>query len=276
MATRRLTPAEIKRFRRTIYAYYRRQRRPFPWRDRITPYGIVVSEIMLQQTQTSRVITKYREFMQTWPTFAALAQAPTNRLMQVWHGLGYNRRALALRRLAQVVVTTYHGKLPQTSEELDALPGIGAATAGSIRAFAFDLPAVFIETNVRTVFIHFFFPRSRQVSDHTLLPLVEQTLDRRHPRDWYYALMDYGVMLKKTTSNPSRRSKHYSKQSPFGTSNRRIRGLILKTLLTGPHSAHDLSQTLAIDQPKIDANLFQLHAEGFLVNDGDIFTIHPE
>jgi A/G-specific adenine glycosylase len=149
----------------------------------------------------------------------------------VWQGLGYNRRAIMLKGIAEIVVQNYGALLPRDEEELQKLPGIGKATAGSILAFAYNIPSVFIETNIRRVFIHHFLQNDRAVKDSEIIPLVEQTLDRQNPRTWYYALMDYGSMLGKSISNPNRRSAHYQRQTPFENSDRRIRGEIMKVLL---------------------------------------------
>ena len=146
--------------------------------------------------------------------------------------MGYNRRAISLQKCAERVTREYHGQLPADIDTLATFPGIGRATASSIGAFAFGMPVVFIETNTRRVFIHFFFPHSPTVCDAEILPLVEKTLYRPDPQTWYWALMDFGSALKKTVINPNRRSAHYTKQSPFEGSHRKIRGIILKMLLT--------------------------------------------
>ncbi len=222
---------DLHQFQMLIKDYYGTNRRAFPWREQITPYHVVVSEIMLQQTQTDRVLQKFDPFITRFPDFATLANASFHEVLLYWKGLGYNRRAMALQKIAQRVSQEYHGQLPHDPEILETFPGIGPATARSIVAFAFNIPTVFIETNVRTVFIHFFFKDRTEISDKEIMPLVAQTVDQSNPREWYYALMDYGVMLKKTVGNASRLSKHYHKQSPFQGSERQIRGLILQYLL---------------------------------------------
>lgn len=136
-----------------------------------------------------------------------------------------------LRQAARQVVREQAGKLPSSPESLARLPGVGRATAGALTAFAFNKPAVFIETNIRSVFLHHFFSASERVNDAGILPLIAQTLDTRNPRVWYWALMDYGVFLKKTQANPSRRSRHYARQLPFEGSDRQLRGRIVKLLL---------------------------------------------
>ncbi len=256
-------PSELTPF---LYAFYDREARVMPWRSDPSPYGVLVSEIMLQQTQVPRVIEKYTEFMRTFPTIQDLAQAPTDQLLKVWQGLGYNRRALNLRKAAQAIVTHHKGALPETLEALDALPGIGPATAASISAFAFNKPVVFIETNVRSVFIHFFFPGQTDVADTDILPLVEQSLDRLNSRKWYSAIMDYGTVLKKQVANPSRKSKHYQKQSKFEGSERQLRGKVLK-LLTTEKELTLAKLTKLLPDTRLENVLEQLTDEGFIMQE---------
>jgi A/G-specific adenine glycosylase len=226
------SPARVRRFRKLIQDHYRSSGRSFPWRETTDPYAILVSEIMLQQTQTSRVVPKYLAFLERFPDFTSLANAPLSDVLAHWQGLGYNRRGKALRDLAAMVVDRFDGVLPEIREELIALPGIGPYTSGAVCAFAYNQPVVFMDTNIRRVFIHFFFPDREKVRDNEIIPLVERTLDRKNPREWYSALMDYGALLKSTArKNPNRRSAHYSKQSKFEGSDRQIRGALLRELL---------------------------------------------
>ena len=214
----------IPAFQRMVLSHYEQYGREMAWRNTTDPYQILVSEIMLQQTQVERVTTKFPEFIRAFPDFASLAVAPLANVLTVWQGLGYNRRAIALQKCAIRVMNEYEGSLPVDVDILATFPGIGRATASSIAAFAFNMPVVFIETNVRRVFIHFFFTDTDTVSDAEILPLVKKALYRENPRVWYWALMDLGSALKKTIPNPNRRSVHYTKQSPFEGSDRKIRG----------------------------------------------------
>lgn len=207
--------AAIRKFRSIINGYYRKHRRDFPWRHTEDPYHILVSEIMLQQTQVGRVAEKFVEFIAVFPAVGDLARAPLKKVLAVWQGMGYNRRARYLHELAKRVVADHGSSVPDDPEALGRLPGIGRATAASICAFAFNRPALFIETNIRAVFIHFFFHDAASVSDREILPVAEAALDRKRPRDWYSALMDYGSMLKKRHPNPSRKSAHHQRQAPF-------------------------------------------------------------
>ncbi|MCL4527968.1 MAG: A/G-specific adenine glycosylase, partial [Chloroflexi bacterium] len=227
---------QIPRFRRIIWAYYRRHGRAMPWRHTRDPYRIVVSEIMLQQTQVARVLKFYPVFIKKFPNFRALARARTPAVLAAWQGMGYNRRALALQKLSRIVLEKFNGRLPHGREELESLPGIGVATSGSIRAFAWDEPEVFIETNIRRVFIHFFFPRRMKVTDQELMRYIRRALPRTNVREWYWALMDYGAMLGSGAgiaqaafggrANPNRRSARYRVQPRFAGSDRELRGML--------------------------------------------------
>jgi A/G-specific adenine glycosylase len=258
----------VEQFQATIYQYYQDHKRPMPWRQTRNPYHILVSEIMLQQTQVERVLGKYGDFLAKFPDFETLGRTPWPEVLAAWQGLGYNRRALALKRLAQAVMTGWEGTLPRRAEDLRALPGIGAATAGALLAFAFEQPVVFIETNIRRVFLHFFFAGREGVTDREILSLVAETLDRERVREWYYALMDYGAALKSAGPNPNRRSAHYARQSPFSGSNREVRSLILKALLKEPVlSGAALAKAVGVTPARVKAALEQLLAEGFVVRE---------
>jgi A/G-specific adenine glycosylase len=274
MKERILTTKEKKVFQGKIYDYYRLHRRDFPWRRTANPYKIVVSEIMLQQTQVERVHDKYLEFISAFPDFDSLSKASQKDVLALWQGLGYNRRALALKRLAEDVVSKHGGTLPRDVEALSSLPGIGKTTAGEILAFAFNIPAVFIETNIRRVFIHEFFDGEVDVKDREILPLVEATVDRENPREWYWALMDYGSMLKRDVVNPNRRSAHYTKQSPFNGSDRRIRGIVLRTLLKKTYATEkELLREAVIDQSRLMGILGKMAEEGLIKEKDGLYTI---
>lgn len=222
----------IKEFKKEIYSYYVKHGRiHLPWRKTTDPYKILVSEIMLQQTQVERVIPKYKAFLKKFPTIKKLARATNSEVLALWSGLGYNRRAVNLKRAAEIIVKNYKGIFPKTKEELDLLPGVGPYTAGAICAFAYNTPEVFIETNIRTVFIHFFFKHTKKVSDKDIFLLIEKMVDIKNPKRWYSALMDYGSMLKIMYPNPSKKSTQYARQSRFKGSIREVRGSILRILL---------------------------------------------
>ncbi|HTP64212.1 MAG TPA: A/G-specific adenine glycosylase [Geobacteraceae bacterium] len=269
-----LTRCRAAAFRDNVYRWYRANSRPLPWRETNDPYAILVSEIMLQQTQVDRVIGKYASFLALFPDFAALAKATLHEVLNAWQGLGYNRRAIALKRCAETVMGNHGGNLPGSVETLQTFPGIGHYTARAVAAFAFGRPSVFIETNIRAVFIHHFFEERQRVKDSEILPLVEATLDRNDPRSWYNALMDYGTMLKRSHDNPARRSAHHIRQAPFRGSNREIRSRILKTLIATPHlTERGIIALLGIDEEKIRFNLAQLEKEGFVGKQRDSIVI---
>ena len=261
----RITPATALQFRRRLYRFFHDQGRQLPWRATTDPYHILVSEIMLQQTQVDRVALKYEPFINAFPDVWSLARASLRDIMAAWQGLGYNRRALALQRIARRLVADFDGRLPDSVDTLRTFPGIGEATAGALGAFAFNQPVVFIETNIRRVFIHCFFPGQSGVRDREILPLVDQTLDRKQPRPWYYALMDYGSMLRRAAPNPNRRSAHHQRQAPFADSDRQIRGLILKALLRFPVlSVGELVKAVGKSPKRTTRLIHTLIQEGFL------------
>lgn len=256
-----------KRFVQTVWDFYKENgRHTLLWRQTKDPYRILVSEVMLQQTQVDRVIPKYEEFLAAFPTFGALAEAPLGAVLGHWQGLGYNRRAKMLHECAKAVVRDYGGKLPKDEVKLRALPGIGPYTARAVLAFAFCIAKPLIETNVRTVYIHHFFPDDTDVTDAMLLPYIERTLSQDNPRAWYYALMDYGSYLKRTVGNNITKSKHYTKQSTFKGSDRQIRGAIIRQLTTlGSLSYKKLLLAVPFDELRVAAQLERLIEEGMVV-----------
>ncbi|MCU0632562.1 MAG: A/G-specific adenine glycosylase [Methanolinea sp.] len=256
---------EIQEFRERVYRFYRVHRRDLPWRNTHDPYAILVSEMMLQQTQVERVCGRYERFLARFPDFVSLAGADLSDVLKEWQGLGYNRRAKALYQIAGRVVDDYGGQLPMDEGTLTSLPGIGKATAASLVAFAYNRPSLVIETNIRRVFIHCFFPGQTEVRDREIQPLVAATCDRENPRDWYYALMDFGSTLKKQIPNPNRRSAHYRKQPPFEGSDRMVRGRILALLVRENRVGEsEIPARLDLDQERIARILGTLEKEGFL------------
>ncbi len=217
---------EIVSFQRFIVNWYQQNgRHVLPWRLTADPFNILVSELMLQQTQVSRVIPKYEAFLKRFPGLSSLRSTSLADVLILWQGLGYNRRAKYLWQLAQAVE-----RLPHSYDELVKLPGIGPYTANAICAFAFNRPVTMIETNIRAVFLYHFFPTDTKVSDDQLLLLITKTINKRNARKWYWALMDYGSYLKTILPNPNRRSKKYATQSKFEGSSRQVRGEIIRVL----------------------------------------------
>lgn len=232
-----------RQFITTVLAYYKQNgRHTLPWRKTKNPYYIAISEVMLQQTQVPRVIEKYKTFITRFPTIASLAEASLGKVLSLWIGLGYNRRAKFLKQMAEEIVSKHKGVFPKTIAALESLPGVGQYTARAIATFAFNQPHVFIETNIRTVYFHHFFPTATQkISDSTLLPLIEKTVHKENPRLWYWALMDYGSHLKASGVRNIAKSTHYTKQKPFIGSIRKVRGAIIKSLVGGKKTKQALS-----------------------------------
>lgn len=253
-------------FRKIIYDFYRNHKRDFPFREKITPYKVLISEIMLQQTQTGRVSEKFLNFINKFPDFESLSKASVEEVLREWKGLGYNRRAIALKNIAESVINNYNGELPDSLDILKSFPQIGHNTASSIIAFAFNKPTLFVETNIRRVYMYFFFYDVYNVKDKEILPILEKTIDRGNPREWYYAVMDYGVMLKKNHPELHKKSAHYRKQSPFNGSTRQIRGKVLEILLEKELlNFSDLFEKFNnIKQNVIKTIIFQLKKEGFI------------
>ena len=266
---------DTTQFNEVLWTHYNAHgRHELPWRQpesdgAFDPYKILVSELMLQQTQVSRVILKFHEFIINFPTVGSLATAPLADVLKLWSGLGYNRRAKFLWLAAQKVVTDYAGVIPSALPELISLPGVGSNTAGAILAYAYNEPAEFLETNVRTVYIHHFFNDQTAVPDKLLLERLQATLDREHPREFYWALMDYGSYLKQTVGNASKFSATYAKQSKFKGSKRQIRGQVLRALGDGPHTAQMLNEMIADDRlaavlnDLVHENLINKTADGY-------------
>ncbi len=271
----------IAAFKKTIWAHYRcAGRAGLLWRHTRDPYAILVSEIMLQQTQVARAEEYYKKFLKTFPNFRALARARTSDVLAAWQGLGYNRRAMFLQRTAKIVTEQCGGALPNNREALESLPGIGKGTSGSLMAFAFNQPEIFIETNIRRVFIHFFFPRRRKVTDVELERYIKSSVDKKNPREWYWALMDYGAAMpaagKAKKANPNRRSAHYKKQASFVGSDRELRGKIVRsTLAAEKHrlNVRNFFKELAISPEKFKKIVDGLEKEGFIVRKGNYICI---
>lgn len=274
-----LTP-ELRAFVEFVAKKGRELYRDLPWRRTYDPYAIWISEVMLQQTQVSRVDGRWQRWLERFPTVDALAAAAPSDVLEEWQGLGYNRRALSVHRAAQAI-SEAGGVFPQDPKELVKLPGIGPATAAGIRAFAFNLHGVYLETNVRTVFLHELYPQAEGVPDSELVPLVELTCPASvedavdavaagadgaagavaetvetelTPRSWYYALLDYGAYLKKTIPNPSRRSKSHVKQSRFEGSHRQKRAELLRVLLAHKDEGGAKFETLHQELCQIEVN----------------------
>ena len=253
--------------------------RDLPWRGIDNAYGVLVSEVMLQQTQVKRVLDYWPRFMGAFPTVDALAAAAVPDVLSAWQGLGYNRRALALKRACDECSAQGAGELPTTYDDLIALPGIGPATAAGVLAFAHEQPVVYLETNVRAVMLHLLFPDEDKVTDKALAPFALDACYAARaagmsPRAWYYALLDVGAHLKTQVANPTRRSASYSRQSAFEGSHRQKRSVVLRSVLdAGDVTADEVYADLcaferergreAPTRADFDALVAELVSEGF-------------
>lgn len=265
--------ARIQDVQNIVWEFYDRHGRALPWRvpeadGSFSGYKILVSEIMLQQTQVTRVILKYQEFLRRFPDLPSLAQASLADVLEAWSGLGYNRRAKYLHQTAQHLLNVTE---PWTVADLVACPGVGRNTAAAVCVYAYNQSMPFIETNIRTVFIHHFFADQAQVSDAELWPLITAAWDTENAREFGWALMDYGNHLKKTVGNAAQRSKHYAKQSKFEGSLRQIRGQVLRLLLQGSLSAEALDAH--ITDERLPAVLSALQSEGFIERHNEVFRL---
>ncbi len=256
--------------------------RDLPWRHTRDPYEVLLSEVMLQQTQVVRVVGYWERWLEDFPTLEALSAAPLEAALRSWQGLGYNRRAIALKRLAEQVVKAAHpalATLPRDERALRALPGVGPATAAGVRAFAFGESAIYLETNVRSVALHELFAQTDRVADRDILPLLEQaasfTVNRGvDARTWNCALLDYGAHLKRTRPNPSRRSAHHARQSPFEGSKRQKRARLLRLTMEMPgitteQAAADLGLT---SREALDV-LEALEVDGFITGSDECWSV---
>ena len=255
-----------QKFVEIVWKYYKENgRHELPWRKTHDAYAILVSEMMLQQTQVDRVIPKYEAFLKKYPTALKLSKASLADVLNLWQGLGYNRRAKMLLLCSQMVMTHFKGVFPTSELELLELPGVGPYTAKAILAFAYNTPSALIETNVRSVYLYHFFKLKTDVTDAELLPYIERTCDRENPREWYYAVMDYGSYLKKEFGNPNAQSKHYTKQSTFKGSDRQIRGAVVRALTIGSYTRTELLAVLSnYEDIRVDAQVAKLIYEGLI------------
>lgn len=260
-------------FQELVWQKGRELYRDMPWRSDHRPYYVLVSELMLQQTQVERVIPKFELFVATFPTVESLAYASLSDVLALWSGLGYNRRAKFLHEAAKMIANDFAGEFPQSLEQLVSLPGVGGNTAGAIMAYSFNQPVVFVETNIRTVYFHHFFGDDVSVTDSQIRDVVSSTLDKEHAREWYWALMDYGTFLKRQGVGAITKSRHYKKQSPLAGSVREVRGAIIKQLVDGALTITVLKALVPNDE-RFDTALSGLVADGLVANkDGHISLV---
>lgn len=255
---------KVDQFTEKLWAYYTDNARDLPWRHSendgtFDPYKILVSELMLQQTQVARVVPKFLAFIAKYPDQRSVAQADLSEILKMWSGLGYNRRAKFLHEACIMIDREFIGVFPSNKEDLVRLPGVGMNTAGAIMAYAYNQPTLFIETNIRTVIIHHFFAGHEHITDAQIEKVLTIVLDQSNPREFYWAMMDYGTHLKASIGNVNKQSKHYSKQSMFEGSVRQIRGRVLKRLAAGPQNFSQLMVT--VEDTRLPKVLEKLEAE---------------
>ena len=270
---------KIASFRRLVWSFYKKNKRSFPWRETKDPYKILVSEIMLQQTQTDRVIPYYKKWLNRFPDFKTLAVAKFSEIYPFWQGLGYNRRGLNLQKAAQKAIAEYKGKLPADIEVLEEFPGIGPYTARAVSIFSFNTPVACIETNIRRVFIYHFSPKKARVSDEEILKIAELALDKKNSREWHWALMDYGSHLRSTLSlsrggSPNKRHKNYSIQPKFEGSLRQIRGAVLRNLMEKKMTKAQLIKASASSADKAKIVILALEKEGLIKQNKKAYSLN--
>jgi A/G-specific adenine glycosylase len=269
-----LTAEMRTRIQSVVYGHAARNPRPMPWRETHDPYAILVSEFMLQQTQVSRVISKYQEFLERFPSPEMLADSSVGAVLSLWQGLGYNRRGKFLWQAACEIVNQFDGAVPDSIKALESLPGVGNYTASAVMAFAFSRPVVVVETNIRRAMIHLLFPNRQQVEETSVVAAVEAVMDRANPREWYYALMDYGAYLGRVVPNRNRRSAAYSRQSRFEGSLRQVRGRIIRALAgKGPLTVRELESVTGPTDNRFERAIDALLREELIVRDGDLLKL---
>lgn len=246
--------------------------RDMPWREDTRPYYVLVSELMLQQTQVDRVVPKFEAFITRFPDEKMLADASLAEVLGLWSGLGYNRRARFLHEAAKKIQTEFDGVFPDTKTDLLSLPGVGEGTSGAILTYAFNQPVLFVETNVRTVYFHHFFVDGEKVSDTEILSYLAATIDKEHPREFYWSLMDYGAWLKKNKTGRISQSSHYRKQTALKGSVREVRGQIIRLLVGGSLSRQEIETQLTVDT-RFEKAVTGLIRDGLLIQMGDIFHL---
>ena len=265
-----ISNSEVREFRKKIRTFYRKNKRELPFRNTSDPYKITVSELMLQQTQVDRVIPYYQRWINRFPDWLSLHNSSQQDILATWSGLGYNRRALFLKKITDAVVTIYDGNFPQEIEESIKLPGIGKYTANAIAVFAFNKRVAAVDTNIRKVLLSS-FQLSPDTTDKEVQKLAELVLPKTKLRSWHYALMDYAKSLPKSTHNKYA-SKY--KQSQFEGTIRQIRGFILKELTAGTTlTRKTISRSLNRDSADVSKAVSELVQEGFITAIGNNIKI---
>jgi len=264
-----ISDQQIRLFQEKVLSFYTQHGRDLPWRKTTDPYKILLSEMMLQQTQVSRVMEYYMQWIERWPTVESLAEAPWKDVLKAWMGLGYNRRAVHVHQAAQTIANTFAGDILQAMEHYEKVPGIGLYTSRAVRIFASNADIVTVDTNIRRIFIHE-FSLPENISSKELWSLAEQCLPKDQSRTWHNALMDYGALLmtsRKTGIRP------LTMQSKFEGSDRQIRGMILRQLLQCSSSLEELKMITKINTSRLQKILEKMIQEGLISLSNNRYSI---
>ena len=260
---------KIVKFRRKVFTFFKNHGRDLPWRMTEDPYKILLSELMLQQTQVSRVITYYTSWVQRWPTIQLLATASRHEVLQAWMGLGYNTRAIRLQKAAQIIVKEFQGDVITAMNNYKAIPGVGRYTSQAVLIFAANADLATVDTNIRRIFIHeFSLPET--VSEKTIWGLAQRCLPKGRSRDWHNALMDYGALhltARKTGIPPK------TKQPRFEESDRQLRGRIIRLLLQKDQGFAQIKKLFEVDEPRLQIILDKLAHEGIISRKNDRYHL---
>ena len=263
----KLSTGRIVSFQHKIFSWWTTHKRDLPWRHTRDPYRIMISEVMLQQTQVLRVLPKYREFIERFPTVVDLAKATSADVLRIWKGMGYNRRALYLHRTAKIICDQYNGHFPINYELLTTLPGLGTYTARAILVFAFKQEVPLVDTNIRQIITHFFFNDQPQ-KESVIEEVARQLVPSGKSWEWHQALMDYGALRLARARSGSLIKASRRTSVPFKDSNRFFRGRIIDRLREGDIRESKLASEFKKKYGKSDdflkSILQELEADGLI------------
>jgi len=269
ITSRNISREKIQRFQKKVFSFYQKNKRDLPWRKTTDPYKILLSELMLQQTQVKRVILYYDKWIARWPTIDALASASLSKVLQMWMGLGYNTRAVNLHITARKIVTEFNSDVLKAMKQYKELPGIGRYTSQAVQIFSSNENLFTVDTNIRRIFICE-FDLSTKIPEKELWGLAERCLPLGKSRDWHNALMDYGALhltARKTGIKPK------TQQSRFEGSNREIRAKILRCLLTNSTSLSELEKKLGIKQKRLRSILDKMINEKIIAKRNNTYQL---
>jgi len=264
-----ISQEEIQRFQKKVLTFYKKNGRTLPWRKTTDPYKILLSELMLQQTQVTRVTQYYEKWVDRWPTIDALASASKAEVLEEWMGLGYNTRAVNLHKAARIIVTQFHSDVLDAMTHYKEIPGVGRYTSQAVQIFSTNTDRITVDTNIRRIFIKE-FNLYETISDNDLWLLAEHCLPRGKSRDWHNALMDYGALVltaRKTGIKPK------TTQTRFTGSDRQIRARVIRILLQSDESLMTLSRALHVDQSRLSRILDKLLSEQIIAKKQNRYTL---